>query len=67
MARIITTTNNKNPNVEDLKARDLSLAAVVKGFKKKTAKMNLGRLGATKDWIGLANSEVRIKSLKGQM
>ena len=50
-----------------MKSRDLSLAAVGKGTKKKTANMNMESLETIKAWSGLDNSMDMIKRLRGQL
>ena len=56
-----------NTHVEELNNRDLALAVIVKGFKKKTAKRNLDSFGGIKAWSGLPKSKDRIKRLIGQL
>ena len=44
-----------NPCIDDLNARDISLAAVGKGANNKIVKTKLDILGTIKDSIGLSN------------
>ena len=56
-----------NYRVEDLDARDLALAAVGKGENIKTTKRKMDSLGTIKDCIGLDNSKINSKRLKGNL
>ena len=50
-----------------MNTRDLALATIGKGVKKKTTKSNMDSLGSIKAWSGFDNGEDRINSIKGKM